>query len=105
MFVHGSASLQQSPSLTCLLINHIAKGWYCETNYLWQLKFNLDNLEEKYPILTIPLLVVVKTICKRTSTLTHTAETLIQLIQMKNKQIGIFWLSHKDFLWNSEIHL
>ena len=59
-------------------------------NELWHLKFNLDNLEEKYPILTIPLLVVVKNICKRISTLTHTAETLIQVMQTKNKHFGLF---------------
>ena len=37
---------------------------------------------------TLPLLVLDKTICNKTNTLTHTANKLIQLNQMKNKQFG-----------------
>ena len=37
---------------------------------------------------TIPLLVLDKTICNKTNTLTHTANKLIQQRQMKNKQFG-----------------
>ena len=37
---------------------------------------------------TLPLLVLDKTISNKTNTLTHAANKLIQLNQMKNKQFG-----------------